>query len=383
MSSFSRGTRAAIAFTVAIALPDTTHAAAASCKAAAQHLVTLIKNNWPSSDEITPGATGDMVSTFLHKSPSGFVPGTMRFNLATYSRQAFTKRAMRLQNPFTPSSELLNALDDSQGNLVVAGLPGTNLLAANSIGGTANCNSTVFFSVSKGRARVVQGPEDWKNDVGGSCGLARSFASVDGVPFIIDDSLDSGPSLASTLTLTPWGNGKWLDPCRADFVFAPHFDTRNTQNDWGSLNNWEKNDCGIDECEGFRRAALNLVKQTQLDRAGVEDHLLAAMTVSQREEYRRLKRIADRPDSADSQTDGDDAQNPKIAAGLTDARPLLLPMVADNRVFLATVGHFTIGWRVFSDWKVTVEAGEADKTREIARFAIGMTQGPIVSATVK
>jgi hypothetical protein len=58
-------------------------------------------------------------------------------------------------------------------------------------------------------------------------------------------------------------------------------------------------------------------------------------------------------------------------------------MVFDGRVFLATVGHFTIGWRVFSDWKVSVETGEADHTREIARFAIGMTQGPIISATVK
>jgi hypothetical protein len=58
-------------------------------------------------------------------------------------------------------------------------------------------------------------------------------------------------------------------------------------------------------------------------------------------------------------------------------------MLVDNRVFLASVGHFTIGWRVFSDWKVTVEASDADKTREIARFAVGMTPGPIVGVSVK
>jgi hypothetical protein len=382
MSCLATIARTAISFIVTIALADTARAAA-SCQQAAQHLVTLIKDNWPSSDESTPGATGDMISTLLHKSLSGFVPGTEHFRLVTYSRQAFTNRALRLKNPFTPSGGLLKALDELQGNLGVAGLPGINMFAANSIGGTAHCNSTVFFSVSKGRARVVQGPKEWSNDVGGSCGLTRSFASIDGVPFVIDDSLDSGPALTSTLTLTPWGKGKWLDPCRADFVFAPYFDTRSLQNDWVGLNNWEKNDCGTEGCEGFQRAALNLVRQTQLDRAGVEDHLLAVMTTSQREEYRRLKRIADRPDSADLQTDSDDADRPRTAARLTDTKPLLLPMVVDNRVFLAAVGHFTIGWRVFSDWKVTIEAGEADKTREIARFAIAMTQGPIVSATVK
>jgi hypothetical protein len=382
MSSFSTVTPAAIAFIVTVALADAAYSAAASCKGAAQHLVTLIKHDWPSSDGSMPAATGDMIGLIVRKSPAGVVVGATRFAL-TYSRREFIKRAERLNPPFTPSSELLNALDDLDGNLVVVGLPGTNMLAANSIGGTAHCNSTVFFSTGNGRSRLLQGPEGWKDNLGGSCGLTRSFGSIDGVPFVIDDSLASGPNLTSTLTLTPWIDGKWMDPCSADFVFAPHFDNRNFLNDWSSLNNWEKNDCGTEDCEGFRRAALNLVKQTQLDPAGVEAHLLAAMTEPQREEYSRLKRIADRPDPADSQTGGDGAETAKSAASLTDTSPLLLPMVIDDRVFLATVGHFTIGWRVFADWKVTVEAGEADKTREIARFAIGMTQGPIVSAIVK
>jgi hypothetical protein len=385
MSPSSTIARAAIAFMMTFALANTARAAA-SCEAAARHLATLIKDNWPSSDENTPGASSDMVSILSHKSPSGLIRATEHFRLVTYSHHAFARQALRLPTPFSPSRELLQALDDLQGNMGISGLPGTNLFAANSIGGTAHCNSTVFFAVSNGRTRVVPGPQAWNNDVGGSCGLTRSFASIDGVAFIIDDSVDSGPGMAATLTLTPWGNGKWLDPCRADFVFAPYFDTTNMQNDWVGLNNWENNDCGIEGCEGFRRAALSLVRQTQIDRAGVEDHLLAAMTTPQREEYRQLKRLADRPD-ANLPSGDDDAANPataaRTAAALTDKNPLVLPMVVDDRVFLATVGHFTIGWRVFSDWRVGVEAAEAGHTREIARFAIGMTQGPIVSATVK
>jgi hypothetical protein len=107
------------------------------------------------------------------------------------------------------------------------------------------------------------------------------------------------------------------------------------------------------------------------------------MTAAQREQYQRLKRVADRPNADDPQPDGDDAAKPSTAATLTDTVPLLLPMVVDDRVFLASVGHFTIGWRVFADWKVTVEVADAERTREIARFAIGMTQGPIVSVSIK
>lgn len=382
MPLFAVATRAAVVCLATVTLAQAAHAAA-SCAGAAQHLAKLIKSRWPSSDENTPGAAPDMVGTFLHPSPPGFIGGTVRLKLKAYSREAFIKQAAQLQRPFTPSPGLLTALDDVQEALVVSDLPGSSLLAANSIGGTASCNSTVFFAVSRGRARLVRSPKDWDNDVGGSCGLTRSFASVQGLPIIIDDDLDAGPSLTSTLTLTPWDGGKWQQPCKASFVFAPHFDMAKTQNDWASLDNWENNDCGSGGCGGFQRAALDLVRQTQQDRAGVEAHLLSGLTTAQREEYQRLKRVADRPDPDDRQAGDDDAAKPRTAATLTDTMPLLLPMVVVDRVFLASVGHFTIGWRVFADWKVTVEAAEAERTREIARFAIGMTQGPIVNVSIK
>jgi hypothetical protein len=383
MSLLATAKSAAIAWLVIAAQADAAQAAGNSCTAAARHLADLVKSDWPSPDQNIPGSASGMVGMVAHKPTPGFVLGMTRFKLAEYSRQAFIARAKRLAKPFTASGELLQALDDLQGAVPFFDLPGTGLLAANTIGGTANCNSTVFFRVSGGHGDLVPAPKQWENDVGGSCGLVRSFAAVDGVPAIIDDNLDAGPSLASTLTLTPWGSGKWQLPCAAHFVFAPHFDIAKTFNDWPGLDNWEANDCGAGGCDALRRAALDLVKRTQRDRLGAEDQLLAAMTPAEREEYQRLKRAARGEDSAEAPADGEDAAKPKTAASLTETNPLLLPMVVDRRVFLASVGHFTIGWRVFADWKVAVEAGEAGKAREIARFAIGMTQGPIAGVSVK
>jgi hypothetical protein len=381
MTVFAIAKRAAVAAMMTAALVPSADAAV-SCAGAARHLVTLVRDNWPSSNDEPPVAIGDMLSVFRHKSPSGFISGTTRFKLEAYSQQAFVKQASLLARPFVPSRELLGALDGQEG-LVVSDLPGSDVFAANSIGGTANCNSTVFFAVDRGRAHLVPLPKGWGDDAGGGCGLTRSFASVDGLPVVIDDDLDAGPSLASTLTLTPWDGGKWQPPCKASFVFAPHFDTVKTLNDWANLDNWDNNDCGSGGCGGFQRAALDLVRQTQQDRAGVEAHVLSGLSAAQREEYQRLKRVADHPDPDDPQAAGDDAAKPKTAATLTETVPLLLPMVVDDRVYLASVGHFTIGWRVFADWKVTVEAADAERTREIARFAVGMTQGPIVSVSIK
>jgi hypothetical protein len=381
MTLFAIAKRAAVAGMMSIALAQAADAAVA-CAGAARHLVTWVRDVWPSSNDDTPVAIGDMLSVVRHKSPSGFIPGTTRFKLGAYSQQDFVKQAAKLARPFVPSRELLGALDGQEG-LVVSDLPGSNLFAANSIGGTANCNSTVFFTVDRGRAHLVPLPKGWGDDAGGGCGLTRSFASADGLPMVIDDDLDAGPSLASTVTLTPWDGGRWQPPCKAGFVFAPHFDIAKTLNDWASLNNWDNNDCGSGGCSGFQRAALDLVRQTQQDRAGVEAHLLSGLTPAQREEYQRLKRVADRPDPDDPQAGGDDAAKPRTAATLTETAPLLLPMLVGDQVFLASVGHFTIGWRVFADWKVTVEAAEAERTREIARFAVGMTQGPILSVSIK
>ena len=151
MPLFAIAKGAAVAGMMSVALVQAADAAV-SCTNAARHLVTLVRDNWPSSNDDTPAAIGDMLSAFRHKSASGFVPGTTRFQLEAYSKQDFIKQASLLPRPFVPSRELLGALDGGQQALVVSDLPGSDLFAANSIGGTANCNSTVFFAVDRARA---------------------------------------------------------------------------------------------------------------------------------------------------------------------------------------------------------------------------------------
>jgi hypothetical protein len=378
MPFFAVAKRTMVACAVTVALIQAAQAAA-SCKAAAEHLATLAKRNWPANGE----APLDMVGMILHKSPAGIAVGKTRFKLKAYSDQAFITETKRLLPPLAPSPELLKAFIGNEEPVTVSDLPGSNLLAANTVGGTLHCNSTVFFTARRGQASLVPDPENWENDMGGSCGQTRTFASVDGLSVVIDDDLSAGPSLASTLALLPWSAGKWQEPCTASFTFVPRFDPAKTFNDWARQNNWEPNTCGSAGCGGFQRAALDLVRQTQDDRAGVEAKLIAALSGSQRDEYQRLKRMATAQPAGDGAQTDDETSEPKTAAALKDTNPLLLPMVVEDHVFLASIGHFTIGWRVFADWKVTVEAAEADKVREIAHFAIGMTKGQIASATVK
>src|SRR6201999_1560564 len=92
MTLFAIAKRAAVAGIVSVALVQAADAAA-SCAGAARHLVTLVRDNWPSSNGEPAVAIGDMLSVIRHKAPSGFIPGTMRFKLAAYSQQDFVKQA--------------------------------------------------------------------------------------------------------------------------------------------------------------------------------------------------------------------------------------------------------------------------------------------------
>jgi len=77
--------------------------------------------------------------------------------------------------------------------------------------------------------------------------------------------------------------------------------------------------------------------------------------------------------------EGSDTPNPPDR--LTDQNPLVLPVIVEGALYRATVGHITIGWRIFPAWRVTFEniSGEAAP----ASLAIGMSPSPLLGAVIQ
>ena len=69
-------------------------------------------------------------------------------------------------------------------------------------------------------------------------------------------------------------------------------------------------------------------------------------------------------------------------ASITEENPFLLPYVYAGRVYLASLGHFTIGWRYFADWDVTFRTLEGGKLVPQGRFAVGMIKGELEKVSV-
>lgn len=289
-----------------------------------------------------------------------------------YSRRKVVDWAKSQPQPFLPSESVLKAIEDIvSSRLRIDRLPNANIYAASVAEGTAGCRSSIYFEVENKRAMLAEGPAAWETAQGEGCGVTRAFGTIDATPVAFEDANDHTPSLQSSLSVTSW-NGKGFDPaCTLSFQFAPRFDAH------GSFNAWDESCDGAD-CDALRQAALALVEEAQKNPLDAQKAAVARLTAQQRRQFAQLKKIA-----GPAEPPADEASNLSDPASYTDAAPLLLPLVHESRVYLAALGHFTIGWRIFSDWSVTLKRLDNGKARDRATFAIGMTKGRLESFAVK
>jgi hypothetical protein len=84
----------------------------------------------------------------------------------------------------------------------------------------------------------------------------------------------------------------------------------------------------------------------------------------------------------DSRGDVPAPDAPASPASYLDQSPLLLPLLHQDDVYLASIGHYTIGWRIYPDWSVKLEKLDNDKLTVIGTAAVAMRRGALRSAKV-
>jgi hypothetical protein len=328
-----------------------------TCRPLADRLAREITAGWKAS---TPAGEHSyrLLRDVLTGLEGGPGIGGALFELEGGDREAFAARSRALPSPFELSRDFAARLEeDVPGAASVFRFPGAELYAINSVNGTAHCNATSFFRVTRGVARPVESPP-WLDADGEGCLAARFFVSIGGMPVVLDDRSSFGPEMTASITLTPWARSSWQSPCTVTFTFEPAFDAGSTLNDWGSIGGWPGRACDTAACEELRRGATELARVAQAEGARAEERLVRLMTPDQQAGYLRMRELAT-------------GSVPNASGG----EPLALPLVAGGATYLAHLRHFTIGWRTFSDWEVTVERLDGAKLASVARFAIGMSKG--------
>ena len=273
-----------------------------------------------------------------------------------------------------PSTDLGRALGElaSEG-VTIYPLPGSDLYAADSVAGTAHCRSIVFFRIKGGEARPVPGPQGLDEN-GSSCGVDRHFVSLKGRPAVIDTVADRGNNLAVSVTMSPRLREDWGRACRIRARFAPVIASGPLTNDWPRMDNWPANACGS-QCAPLKARALDLVRQAQAGPEGLRRASLAALSPARRAKADRLAAGADPRDLPGLSKREDPV--PTVEA------PLTVPVLVGADLLFASLGHFTIGWRVFPDWQVVFSRVEGGVVTEVGRFALGQGRGRLLDIRVQ
>jgi uncharacterized protein len=256
-------------------------------------------------------------------------------------------------------------------------LPGANFYSLSSVEGTAHCYDAHYFVIANGRAEEQPAPPGFEDGEGASCGVAREFGRVDSTSVFLEEDYDWSPRMSSGIKVATWRDGGFRGACQITFSFAPMFSEK-TLNNWNQLEPESSRACAGPRCEGLHRAAFALVAAVQKDPIHALKQSRSLLSAAQLAEYETAAKLAtpDQPGSGWGQKANVDPAN------ITDQNPLLLPYVHDGRVYLASVGHFTIGWRYFADWGVTFHALEDGQLTPQANFAVGMVKGELEKVSV-
>ncbi len=120
-----------------------------------------------------------------------------------------------------------------------------------------------------------------------------------------------------------------------------------------------------------------MLRAIQENPQAARSNLIALLSDREAQRYSEAETAASSRDRGVSKQDSND---PTV---MTDTFPFRVPYEKDGRVYVVSAGHFTIGWREFSDWSVNFHEVERDQLIERAKFAIGMWKGKLKGASVE
>lgn len=257
--------------------------------------------------------------------------------------------------------------------------PATDFYVVTQVQGTAHCIYSASFVIKNGVAERAAKPL-WSDQPGDSCGVDRFFGDIDGRTVAVEDNESPyDPSLASGLTLKAWDKQGFGPSCSIAFDYDPAFvDTTSEPAQEPDQK------CDSAACVALKPAAMALVEAVQRDPLAARRNAVAALSATQRTMFETMAKQAQ-----DNRGEVQPPEAPENPASYLDQNPLLLPLLHQGEVYLASIGHYTIGWRIFPDWSVKLEkGGKDDKNDKGALQTVGvafvaMRRGALRAATVQ
>jgi uncharacterized protein len=259
--------------------------------------------------------------------------------------------------PFTLSPDLQKALKEygevgGEGTLIKAF--GVDFYEISRIQGSMACADDLSFVVRGGIAFPAPNPEDSSE---GHCSSGASFATIAGSPAAIEQTYDWRPGMSASLDVWTWDGEDFTASCKVSLKYRPRF-TSKTLNDWGET-------CEGNDCEDLRVASFKLAAAAESNADALQKRSLDALTATQKEQFAAIKEAFE---SQARQPSADDAVS--------------LPFMHHDQLYLASIGNYSIGWRIFADWSVTFSSSDDTKLTPRGSFSVGTWKGDLESVSI-
>ena len=221
--------------------------------------------------------------------------------------------------------------------------------------GSMACANSLSFVVQSGVALPATTPGEMNEE--GGCDDRSVYATVDASPVAVVQHYDGRPGMTASIDLWNWNGHEFAYQCTARFTYKPHFSTK-TLNAWGES-------CGGPACNDLRAASFTLAESAEADPKALRREALARLTQEQAEQFAAMDRLFAKQ-----------ARDPSSNDAFTVPHPYR------GRLFLASIGHFAIGWRNYADWSVVFEELDDGKLLPRGQFPVGTSKGDLVDVAV-
>ena len=262
--------------------------------------------------------------------------------------------------PFSISPILLRSLkmfEQSGGGGKRVKAPGVDFYSITRSEGSLGCLDSQSFVVLGGVAVPSQTPGE-SADAVGQCNTGVLYGTIDGSSVAMIQNYDWRPGMLASVHVWTWSGHGFAAACTVSLAYKPQF-SRKTLNDWGET-------CDGGDCDALRAASFKLAESAEDDREALKASPIERLNAAQRKQFQAMKQAFDAKSREPSSNDA-----------------FSIPFLHNDRLYIASVGHFAIGWRDFADWSVIFETLERGELKPRGTFAVGTWKGDLEYVSVK
>lgn len=163
--------------------------------------------------------------------------------------------------------------------------------------------------------------------------------------------------MSAKVDLWTWTGHGFAAACSVSLGYTPRF-SRKTFNSWGEA-------CSGSDCDALRDASFKLAESVEADAEEVKASSIERLTDVQRKQFQVMQQ-------AFAATTREPSSNDAFS----------IPFLHNDRLYLASVGHFSIGWRDYADWSVMFATLDEGKLTPRGAFAVGVWKGDLEYVSV-